>query len=299
MQVFHFDDIVVLSPEEIKSVLNKIDDIPTLPIVAAKLLKTVNNPDFDVKELSDIISMDQAVMTKLLRVANSAFYAGNSEVKTIDQAVMRLGVSQVRSIVVGVSVLKSFSSFKQFDFDVNSFWKHCLATAFLNKIIAQMLELDVDEDVWVCGIIHDIGKLVYAAYMPTVLGRLLSEVKEKNISFFQAEKNLLKIDHTQIGRWLCEKWNIPKTIKEVTFNHHDPPINEFMLGKVTNYIAVTHVSDSIAKLTKIGNSGDYCSKLENQIWNYIDKSKFDTKTLLGKVKGFKEEIEEVFKTLSS
>ncbi|PLX17417.1 MAG: hypothetical protein C0601_07605 [Candidatus Muiribacterium halophilum] len=299
MQVFHFDDIVVLSPEEIKSVLNKIDDIPTLPMVAAKLLKTVNDPNFDVKELSNIISMDQAVMAKLLRVANSAFYAGNSEVKTIDQAVMRLGVSQVRSIVVGVSVIKSFAQFKQFDFDVNNFWKHCLATAFLNKIIADMLELDVAEDVWVCGIIHDIGKLVYAAYMPTVLTRLLNEVKEKKISFFQAEKSLLKIDHTQIGRWLCEKWNIPKTIKEVALNHHEPPINEFMLGKITNYIAVTHISDSIVKLSKIGNSGDYCSKLENQIWNYLDKSKFDTKSLLGRIKGFKKEIEEVFETLKT
>jgi putative nucleotidyltransferase with HDIG domain len=299
MNIFHFEDIIVLSKEELLSVLDKIDDIPTLPVIAAKLLKTVNNPDFSVKELAETINMDQAITTKLLRVSNSAFYAGNSEITSVDNAIMRLGVNQVRSIIIGVSVIKSFDSFSQFDFNVENFWKHSLAVAFLNRIVAEILKVDVSEDIWVSGIIHDIGKLIYAVYMPTLMTRLLSEVEKEKISFLNAEDKLLKFNHTEVGRWLCEKWNIPKKIKQVVASHHNPPINEFIMGKTTFLVGITHISDNIIKLSKIGNSGDFNSKLDSNIWNYLDKSKFDTKELLSRVKGMREEIDDIFKTLKS
>lgn len=299
MNIFHFEDIVLLSKDEVLSVLDRIDDIPTLPVVAAKLMKTVNNPDFSVKELAETINMDQAITTKLLRVSNSAFYAGNSEITSVDNAIMRLGVSQVRSIILGVSVIKSFDGFQQFEFDIESFWKHSLAVAFLNRIVAEILGVEVSEDIWVSGIIHDIGKLIYAVYMPTLMTRLLSEVSKENVSFIQAEEKILKFNHTEIGRWLCEKWNIPKKIKQVVAEHHTPPINEFVMGKTTYLIGITHISDNIIKLSRIGNSGDFISKLDSNIWNYLDKKKFDTKALLSRVKGLREEIDDIFKTLKS
>ncbi|MCK9223505.1 MAG: HDOD domain-containing protein [Candidatus Muirbacterium halophilum] len=299
MNIFHFEDLIVLSKEELLSVLDKIDDIPTLPIVAAKLLKTVNNPNFSVKELAETVNMDQAITTKLLRVANSAFYAGNSETTSIDNAIMRLGVNQVRSIIIGVSVIKSFDSFSQFEFSIENFWKHSLAVAFLNKIVAEILQVDVSEDIWVSGIMHDIGKLIYAVYMPTLMTRLLSEVEREKISFFEAENKLLKFNHAEVGRWLCEKWSIPKKIKLVVASHHNPPINEFIMGKTTYLVGISHISDNIIKLSKIGNSGDFNSKLDSNIWNYFDKNKFDTKKLLSRVKGMREEVEDIFKTLKS
>ncbi|MFW5782581.1 MAG: HDOD domain-containing protein [Candidatus Muiribacteriaceae bacterium] len=299
MQIFHFEDVVLLSKEELISQLDQIQEIPTLPIIANKLLKTLNNSDFSVAQISELVKKDQAITTKLLRVANSAFYAGNSEVSTVENAIMRMGATQVRNIVLGVSIIKSFEGFNQFEFSIENFWKHSLGVAFLNLIIVEMAGIDVEEDIWVAGIIHDIGKLVYAAYMPTLMTRLLSETESKEISFHAAEKSILKFDHCEIGRWLCEKWKIPRKIKEVVDKHHEPPVSDLMLGDSTYYIAVTHIADNIAKYVKLGHSGDFRSAINKNVWNYLDHSAFDTKALVGRIKGMRKEIDDVFNTVSS
>ncbi len=294
MQVFHFENLVLISAEEVMALLDKIEDIPSLPVVATKILKIVNSPDFTVKALSDLIKMDSALTAKVFKISNSAFYRGNSEIKNIDDAIMRLGVSQIKSIVIGISVIKSFKKFDQFGLDVVEFWKHSLAVALLNKTIGEYYGFKNADDMWISGILHDIGKLIYCLYMPTLMQRVLSEANEKKITFYQAENNLLKFNHCNVGRWLCEKWGIPKRVAKCVEHHHTPPVNKFILGDVTNDIGVCHISDSIVKKAKIGNSGDYIPIIDNNIWEYIPQEKMRAPEFLEKIKDFKKEMTDIF-----
>ncbi|MGM0607673.1 MAG: HDOD domain-containing protein [Candidatus Muiribacteriota bacterium] len=294
MQIFHFEDLVIVSADEVTRLLDKLEEFPTLPNVATKILKMVNSPDFSVQKLSELIKMDSALTSKVFKIANSAFYKGNSEINNIDEAIMRLGVSQIKSIVVGISVIKSFKGFQQFDLDVVAFWKHSLSVALLNKTLGEYFGLKKPDDTWIAGILHDIGKLIYCLYMPTLMQRVLSETKEKNITFFEAENNLLKFNHCNVGRWLCEKWGIPKRVTKCVEHHHTPPASRFILGDVSLDIGVCHLSDNIVKKAKIGNSGDSIPKIDNSVWEYLDQDKMRGPEFMEKIKNFKKEMNDLF-----
>ncbi|MGM0608510.1 MAG: HDOD domain-containing protein [Candidatus Muiribacteriota bacterium] len=280
--------------------LEQIDDLPTLPVITQNLIYKTNNPDFDIEQVTGLIEKDPAITVKILRIANSAFYSGASEINTIKKAIMRLGIKQVRNILLGISVIKAFSPVDEFVSSFQDLWSHSIGVAFTNMIVAEILEFENNEELWICGILHDLGKVVYLSYFPEIYSFLKNDMVQRSYSFYQSETENFNFSHTDIGSWLANKWNIPKRIRDVISNHHNPPSGVNKFGESSFPIAITNISNSLVKIADIGNK-DFCNSAEisPNIWNYIDKSKIEGKEMQEKIKKLKPEVDELFSLIIS
>ncbi|MFA7578345.1 MAG: HDOD domain-containing protein, partial [Candidatus Muiribacteriota bacterium] len=258
-----------------------------------------NDPHFDIKQITSLIAKDPSITAKILRIANSAFYSGASEIDTVEKAVMRLGIRQIRNIILGISVIQSFKPVDEFINSVQSIWRHSIGVAFTNKVIGDIYKLEDVEELWVCGILHDIGKILYISYFPELFSYILREARQKDISFYSAEQELFKFNHSDIGGWLADRWHLPHKVRNVIFHHHNPPANDKVLTDCTNHVAITNVSNSIVKLVGVGNIDRTVTEIHSNVWNFLDKSKIENNNMFDKLKGLKNEVDDLFNIVIS
>ncbi|MBW2107513.1 MAG: HDOD domain-containing protein [Deltaproteobacteria bacterium] len=201
--------------------LDRIPDLPTLPVVAFKVNKMLMDDDVNVRKLSETIEKDQAMVSKLLRLVNSAFYGFQSKIDNISHAITILGFSTVRNAVVSISVVDAFSGREAFEeFSLSDFWKHSVAVAVTGRQLAQRSRLAVPDEVFVAGILHDVGKLVLAQHYQELFRDVWIAVQDEGLSFHEAEKALLPVDHAHIGGVLAAKWHLPEKLVEAIAYHH-------------------------------------------------------------------------------
>ncbi|MCK9474501.1 MAG: HDOD domain-containing protein [Candidatus Muirbacterium halophilum] len=298
MRLYNYEEIYPLSKAEIINLLDTLEYIPTLPDIVSKLLTEINKKDFSILKMSSIIEKDPAISLKVLKTANTCFYRAISSITSIDKAIMRIGNEEIKNIVIGITALNSFEKLKKEKLDLSDIWKHSLAVGYLNTIIGEVSGVK-DEDLWLCGLFHNIGKIIYASLMPEVLEVILKEVQTRGLPFHSIEKELLDFNHNDVGVWLMKKWNIPIKFQQVVNNYIEPPENEFKFGHNTKIIAITHISNAIVKLSKIGNSNDIVTGINANVWNYIDKSCIDQEELLYRISNLKDEVNYLFNTFIS
>ena len=210
-------------------------ELPMLPQVASEVLAQGGSESTDVRRLADLLHRDQALAGHVLRVANSAAFVGDVRIQSIQQALIRIGLVQMREIVVGVALHgKIFrgDSHKQL---LASLWAHSTVAGLYAKEIARHLRTNV-EVAFVCGLLHDVGK-------PVVLGLLLDVCKETGETV-APDACIATLDafHTQVGRLLAERWELPDTVLEAIARHHEIE-TAADLGKATQ---VTALADLMA-----------------------------------------------------
>jgi putative nucleotidyltransferase with HDIG domain len=236
--------------------LNKLDrirDIPTLPTVAIKVNQMLQYNDTSIRDLSKTIEKDQAIVSKLLRLVNSAFYGFQARINTISHAVTVLGFNTVRNAVVSVSIIEAFSGKGGAeDFDMKDFWKHSIAVAVTGRNLAEDTRLATPDEAFVAGILHDVGKVVLAQYFKDLFNQVWTSIQNNGLSFYEAEKKVLPANHAQIGGHLAKKWHLPVSLIEAVTYHHavrKSAINPELLMLV-------HVADFIVNHYKIGSHGE-------------------------------------------
>ena len=238
--------------EAIGRILSKIKALPTLSIVVAKVIQVVSNPLTSASDLSKIITVDQALTAKVLRLANSAFYGFPFRIKNITQAVSILGFDTIRNLALTVSVYKVFTGESNSDFSHQDFWKHCVGVAICANLLAKKIKYRSPEGAFTAGLLHDIGKNFFEQYMHKEYAEVLKFARENNRSIYESEKELLSIDHTVVGKMMAEKWNLPHELAAGIASHHNPEGEE-----EENVMAhIINVADTICKKKGIGFSGD-------------------------------------------
>ena len=239
--------------EAINKILGKLKALPTLSIVVAKVIQVVSNPLTSASDLSRIIMVDQALTAKVLRLANSAFYGFPFRIKNITQAVSILGFDTIRNLALTVSVYKVFTGENESDFSHQDFWKHCVGVAICASLLAKKIKYRSPEGAFTAGLLHDIGKNFFEQFMHKEYRDVMKLAKERNISVFEAEMEVMKIDHTIVGKMMAEKWNLPHELKAGIASHHHPEqeTQENVMAHLIN------VADIICKKKSIGFSGDY------------------------------------------
>ncbi|KIX14368.1 HDOD domain-containing protein [Dethiosulfatarculus sandiegensis] len=202
--------------------LKKIRNIPTLPIVLTKILATLDNPLSSAKDMEKIIKNDQALTAKLLAVSNSAYYGFRKEITTVGRAVVAIGFSEVRNICLGLSLTNFLhpANFKNKEL-AQLLWLHSLSVSEAAKLLGEQTSAIEPEKAFTAGLLHDIGKVVLAAFFPDEVELLRAKVKNGEMSFEEAEK-ALDISHEQIGSALAEQWELPPMLQEVIARHHHP-----------------------------------------------------------------------------
>ncbi len=222
--------------------LNRIPDLPTLPVVAVKVNEMLQDRYVSVGVLSETIQKDQAMVSKILKLVNSAFYGFQSKIRTISHAITILGFNTVRNAIVSVGVVSAFSNRKLYGgFDIKDFWTHSISTAVVGKHLAEKSRLASPDEVFVAGILHDIGKVVLAEYFADLFAKLWEKIHEKGVTFQEAEKEILPAGHAQIGGLLAKKWKLPLSLQGAITYHHG-------VGKTASdpdLVLLVHSSDCI------------------------------------------------------
>ncbi len=240
------------SQDEIKQVTRNIINLPTLPTVVAKMIELVDNPKTTASSLGKLISSDQVLTAKLLKLANSAFYAFPRKIGTVNLAIVVLGFDMIKSLALSASVIDRFSKENDRIFDVMKFWEHSVGCGVAGRVVAAEYGYRVSGEVFTAGLLHDIGKLILREYLNLEFQEIIETVKEKGISFIEAEREILGVTHAEIGGWLGERWNLPGQLVETIRVHHQPE----KARKVPELVALVHFSDIVCRFSKVGCGGD-------------------------------------------
>lgn len=207
--------------EEGKLLVLEVLELPTLSPVVNKILKIPGNKQSGISDMDRIISENKNLTRIILTIANSALFGLSQEVPTVSRAIVVLGFEAVRSIALGVSIAKAFGDEKtNSHFDWNRFWTHSLACAYLSKKIAGMTHQAQLETGFVCGLLHDVGKLVLDICFPDSYRGILHRMNTGAVSSVAAENEILGLTHAEVGMWLAQRWKLPKAVVFTIANHH-------------------------------------------------------------------------------
>jgi putative nucleotidyltransferase with HDIG domain len=227
--------------DSLKSYVKKIKKLPTLPVIAQEILNIVGDDLISVGKLEKVIENDPAISAKILSVANSVLFGVKTRTKTLNNAIMRIGFSNVKNIALGISLMTVLEDKKRIKaFDYSRIYNHSVTVGFIAGLLSRELKLDITEEILINGMLHDLGYLIMNRYFTDVYQGVLSSFEEKR-SLLEAEKEVLDFTHADIGTWLAKQWNLPGTVLDTTLYHHTPSLAKKNLKRV----AITHIADYI------------------------------------------------------
>jgi len=212
----------MMSPEYIKEKVQSIIHLPALPTVAMEISQMVDNPKTSASKLGKVISTDQALTARLLKIANSPFYGFPKKISTIDFAIIVLGYDALKEIVISTSLVSSLQRKSDAHFDAKIFWDHSIITGVLARRLSRDLGYRISGEVFVGGLLHDMGLSVLHRYFHHEYKRVVEIARETDLTFLEAEESVLGVTHAEVGGWLAERWNLPDHLVEAISFHHSP-----------------------------------------------------------------------------
>ncbi|MFH0793307.1 MAG: HDOD domain-containing protein [bacterium] len=242
-----------MDKEAIQRIIDRLKDVPTLPTVVQKIIEIVDSPDTSASDLNKAISTDQALSAKVLKLVNSAFYGFPKKIETLQHAIVILGFNTVRSLALSISMLDFFSRRTgQHQLNYVEFWRHSIGCSALARMIAKNAFPAIAEESFVAGLLHDIGILVMDQFFTADFSQVLEMVRNDKIILPKAEKEVFGFTHSDVGRMLAERWNLPDALLYSIAYHHDPlPSRDFF--PIT---ATIHAANIGVKILRIGSVGD-------------------------------------------
>ena len=251
LAVFLNKSLLDVHPRELSGIVR---DVPTLPVIYQHLFQMMQDPDVSVPHVSDLIAQDQALSTKILHLVNSAFYGHGKQITTISRAVVILGFRAVRSAALAISVFDYFKDEGEGSgINMQDFWVHSIATASTCKVLGELANLPQQEEAFVVGLLHDVGKLIEKRYFAHDFDDLYRAAQEQHLSWYAGEKMLFQINHATIGKAVFRAWDFPANVVDGIHYHHDPE----KAGTVPQLAALVHVADYMTYQMRLGSPGAY------------------------------------------
>jgi putative nucleotidyltransferase with HDIG domain len=210
-----------ITPQEL---IANLGDLPPLPQVAAQVLRLASDPDSTTDELQRVVATDQALAAQTLKIANSAMFGMVREVRTLTQAIMTLGFTTIKSIVIASSARNLYKRGGS-GLQERLLWEHALTTALAARAYARELRSSRAEEAFLGGLLHDIGKSVMGLKFPERYGTLVRSVyNEAMADEIDTELELFGFDHTMVGEALLASWNLARSLENAVRWHHHPEL---------------------------------------------------------------------------
>jgi putative nucleotidyltransferase with HDIG domain len=198
------------------------DSLLSMPQSLSQILTVINNDDFSMEELAAIVMHDPGLTGKVLRMANSAFYRQQARISSVNHALMMLGVMQVKCLALSTSVFKAKLFENTYNIDIKEMFGHFISVALGCRKLAEAVGYNDTEEVFVGGLLHDIGLVFFMHHYPDDYAEVLQNYTQYP-SLMEAEKAILGIDHAEIGQVMAEKWNFPPGLCRAIGEHHRVP----------------------------------------------------------------------------
>jgi HD-like signal output (HDOD) protein len=248
----------------LRSKIERITNLPTLPQIVVRLLQIINDPDTSAKEIARAVSQDPPLSAKILRLANSAFYGMPRSVTSISNAVVLLGTKVLRTIILSLTVFDMFPDKGPSLFNRTAFWRHSTSCALLCRYLAEQLDGVFPfyaEEAFCGGLLHDLGKVVMEQYLHEDFHQAIRHARAKKIPLYNAEKDTLGYAHTDVAEWLTSNWELPASIQLAMVYHHTPSET----SQCKNLVALSHFADHLCYKLKLSIGVDFiCPELDEQ-----------------------------------
>ena len=275
-----------MDPRALRSRVENISTIPTIPSVLKQLSTIIENPKISLNEISYFVSQDPALTTKILQMVNSALYGFPGRISSVNHAVMLLGLNVVKGLLLSVSVFEIMHK------AMIGLREHSIGVAIASKVLGRKKGLKEPEEVFVAGLLHDVGKVILTLAWPEEYEKTVKDAEAAGIAIFDAERSHFSETHAAVAGWLAEKWHFPRKLCECIANHHRPQVSTLAPLET----AIVHTADVIVKARGIGYSGDrLVPEVNPGAWDTLGLSEADLREILKELEDSVEQTEEEFR----
>ncbi|MCB0343062.1 MAG: HDOD domain-containing protein [Pseudobdellovibrionaceae bacterium] len=284
-------------------ILKKLEEIPTLPAIVYELSRVINDPMASTKEVERIMANDVSMTAKVLKLANSAYYAIPGGVSNLSRAIAYIGFDAVNQLVLSASIINALDVEEPNEFDLNQFWKHSIGVGIAAETIAKYTGHPTPADLFTCGLVHDMGKVAIIAGEPQLIADISNHAVQNKVSFHDAEEAMDAPRHVELGLAMAERWLLPRQFQAVVRFHHenDPRKRGGITDDLNRAVDIVFLANLLIHALKFGNSGHSTvlgapkTLMERM---QIDPQK-DFKALLIKIKGDLERAADFIKLIGS
>jgi putative nucleotidyltransferase with HDIG domain len=238
---------------DLQAIVEQCRQLPPFPAVIHRALEVMNNPLSTLQDIVEVIQYDQSITTNVLKVVNSSYFGLRRPVGSLQDAVLYLGLNPLLEILFGASggsVLTQ--AVDGYDLEAGALWKHSVSSALLSQIISRRLNREPNPLEFTAALIHDIGKVIMSSFVGGQVQRIREKVEREGLTFLEAEKEILGIDHAELSARIIEEWRFPEKIVTVIRYHHTP----LSAGSEKDTVFLIYLSDLVAIMTGIGGGVD-------------------------------------------
>lgn len=279
-------------PITVEEIIQDVSTVHSLPLFYSRLDEAINHPRSSIADIGKVISEDQGLTARILKLANSPLFGYFSKIDTISQAVTIIGIQQVRDLALALSVMDIFEGIPEQLINMEQFWRHSIATGLAARLLATSQRESNLERFFVAGVLHDIGRLIMFIKLPDLCMEMLEEARGENRLLYEIERERLSFDHSDIGGSLLRKWKIPSRVAEPVEFHHRPLRGEHYPRETS----LLHLADIFAHALELGSSGgSSVPRLETAVWDSLNLSPFLFASLVKQIDTtFSETVQALF-----
>ncbi|MBT8359285.1 MAG: HDOD domain-containing protein [Deltaproteobacteria bacterium] len=225
--------------------------LPEIPSTVYELNEMIANPSASADDIAQVVSKSPSLAAILLKIVNSPIYAFPTKIDTISRAVTLIGTQEISGLALGIHAISIFKDIPKDMIDMHLFLKHSLACAIISRVLCAYKNITQTEQMFVSGLLHDIGRLILYKYYPKQSRKILQRAASSKELLHEEEKKAIGCQHTDIGGDLIKKWKIPLSIENIVLYHHNPSD-----ANNQTYATIVHLADIMAHSQEIGTSGE-------------------------------------------
>jgi len=252
----------------LKKLGEKKISLPEIPSIVSELNEVIANPLSSAEDIANVVNKSPSLTATLLRIVNSALFGCPSKIDKISQAVTLIGTKEIFGLAVGISVLSIFKKIPKEIINMYSFLRHSIACGILSRILAAHKNLQHTEQLFVSGLLHDLGRVLLYIYFPNDSLRIIRNSRKSMNLLFEEEDEYLGCNHTHIVRYLMQHWKLPIVLENNVFYHHNP-----MEAQNPVTATIVHLADIMVNAFGMGSSGErFVPPLNCEAWEKLDIS---------------------------
>ncbi len=209
--------------KNLEQIISIAGDLPTIPVVATKIMQLMESETTTADDLARVISSDPAIAARVLKISNSSFYGAQRMIKTLPHAIMMLGMLTLKSVVVAASIKQIY---QPYGLTEKLLWEHSYGTGLMARMIAMMMQRVNPDEAFLGGLFHDIGKQLMNHLEEEKFSEVMQHCYNDGTPFYKMEHELFKYGHAEAGAMVIKKWNFPEHLVRAVEMHHDQELPE-------------------------------------------------------------------------